>query len=132
MMQEDLNEGINPVAADKKAGLVTLRDRADDALFDRQARICQVLADTKRLRLLELLRTGELSVGELAERLGLPYPNVSQHLNVMRDAGLVATRRAGTSVFYRLAYPRIGDACDIVREVLRAQLADAAAVLAAG
>ena len=101
---------------------------SDDALYERQARICQVLADAKRLRLLGLLRDGERSVGELAEALGVAYPNVSQHLNVMRDAGLVATRRAGTSVYYRLAYPRIADACDIVRDVLREQLADAAAL----
>jgi DNA-binding transcriptional ArsR family regulator len=101
---------------------------ADEVLYERQARICQVLSDPKRLRLLGLLRDGERSVGELAETLGVAYPNVSQHLNVMRDAGLVATRRAGTSVYYRLAYPRIAVACDIVRDVLREQLADAAAL----
>jgi DNA-binding transcriptional ArsR family regulator len=106
-------------------------DRAaqpDDELYERQARICQVLADPKRLRLLGLLRDREYAVGELAEALGIAYPNVSQHLNVMRDAGLVATRRSGTSVYYRLAYPRIAEACDLVREVLREQLADAAAL----
>ena len=101
---------------------------ADEVLYERQARICQVLSDPKRLRLLGLLRDHERSVGELAETLGVAYPNVSQHLNVMRDAGLVATRRAGTSVYYRLAYPRIAEACDIVRDVLRDQLADAAAL----
>lgn len=102
----------------------------DDVLYERQARICQVLADPKRLRLLDLLRTGERSVGELAASLGASYPNVSQHLTVMRDAGLVATRRDGTTIFYRLAYPRIVEACDIVHDILQAQLADAAALLA--
>lgn len=101
----------------------------DDELYERRARICQVLADPKRLRLIDALRAGERSVGDLAESLGASYPNVSQHLNVMRDAGLVATRREGTSVFYRLAYPQITQACDIVCDVLRAQLA-ATAVLA--
>lgn len=101
---------------------------SEDILYERQARLCQVLADPKRLRLLNELRQGERSVGELAAALQIAYPNVSQHLNVMRDAGLVATRRAGTSVFYRLAYPRIAEACDIVHEILRAQLADAAAL----
>ena len=100
----------------------------DDALYERRARICQVLADPKRLRLIDALRESERSVGDLAEALGASYPNVSQHLNVMRDAGLVATRREGTSVFYRLAYPRITQACDIVCDVLRAQLADTAAL----
>ncbi len=101
----------------------------DDELYERRARICQVLADAKRLRLIDALRAGERSVGELAEALGASYPNVSQHLNVMRDAGLVATRREGTSIYYRLAYPQITQACDIVCDVLRAQLA-ATAVLA--
>jgi DNA-binding transcriptional ArsR family regulator len=107
---------------------VTAPEQTDDVLYERQARLCQVLADPKRLRLLGLLREGEYSVRELAEAIGAAYPNVSQHLNVMRDAGLVATRRAGTSIYYRLAYPRIAEACDIVRDVLRAQLADAAAL----
>lgn len=98
----------------------------DDALYERQARICQVLADPKRLRLLDALRDGERSVGELAGLLGASYPNVSQHLNSMRDAGVVATRKEGTTVWYRLAYPRIIEACDIVHEILREQLDDAA------
>jgi ArsR family transcriptional regulator len=101
----------------------------DDAvLYERRARICKVLADPKRLRLIDALRDAERSVGELAETLGATYPNVSQHLNVMRDAGLVVSRRDGTTVFYRLAYPQITQACDIVRDVLRAQLTDAAAL----
>jgi ArsR family transcriptional regulator len=100
----------------------------DDLLYVMQARLCRVLADPKRLRLLNELRNRERSVGELAEALGLSYPNVSQHLGLMRDAGVVATRRDGTTVFYRLAYPQIAEACDLVRQVLRAQLADTAAL----
>lgn len=99
--------------------------RHEDAFYERQAQLCGVLADPKRLRLLGALRHGERSVGELADLLQASYPNVSQHLNGMRDAGVVLTRKEGTSVFYRLAYPRLMDACDIVSEILRAQLADA-------
>lgn len=95
----------------------------DDVFYERQARLCAVLADPKRLRLLDALRDGERSVGELVEVLGASYPNVSQHLTGMRDAGVVLTRKAGTTVFYRLAFPRLLDACDIVHEVLRTQLA---------
>jgi ArsR family transcriptional regulator len=79
----------------------------DSILYQRRARICQVLADAKRLRLIDALRDdAEKSVGELAEVLGASYPNVSQHLSVMRDAGLVTSRRDGSTVYYRLAYPR--------------------------
>ncbi len=101
----------------------------DSILYERRARICQVLADAKRLRLIDALRDdAEKSVGELAEVIGATYPNVSQHLNVMRDAGLVTSRRDGTSVYYHLAYPQITQACEIVTSVLRAQLADVAAL----
>ncbi len=101
----------------------------DSLLYERRARICQVLADPKRLRLIDALRDdAEKTVGELAEVLGASYPNVSQHLNVMRDAGIVATRRDGTSIYYRLAYPQITQACDIVCDILRAQIADVAAL----
>jgi DNA-binding transcriptional ArsR family regulator len=103
----------------------------DSILYERRARICQVLADPKRLRLIDALREdAERSVGELAESIGATYPNVSQHLNVMRDAGLVTSRRDGTNLYYRLAYPQITQACDIVTTVLRAQLADASALSA--
>ena len=104
------------------------RGQQDEILFERQARICRVLADPKRLRLLSALRDGERSVGELARTLGVSYPNASQHLSLMRDAGVLANRREGTTVFYRLAYPSIVEACDIIYEILRAQLADAAAL----
>ncbi|HLZ29948.1 MAG TPA: metalloregulator ArsR/SmtB family transcription factor [Chloroflexota bacterium] len=100
----------------------------DSLLYERRARICQVLADPKRLRLIDALRDAEQSVGQLAEALGVTYPNISQHLNVMRDAGLVTSRRDGTLIYYRLAYPQITRACDIVRDVLRAQLVDMAAL----
>ena len=100
----------------------------DSLLYERRARICQVLADPKRLRLIDALRDAERSVGQLAEALGATYPNVSQHLNVMRDAGLVTSRRDGTTIYYRLAYPQILQACDIVHDVLRAQLVDLGAL----
>ena len=100
----------------------------DSLLYERRARICQVLADPKRLRLIDALRDGERSVGQLAEALGATYPNISQHLNVMRDAGLVTSRRDGTTIYYRLAYPQILQACDIVHDVLRAQLVDLGAL----
>ena len=101
----------------------------DSLLYERRARICQVLADPKRLRLIDALRGQvERSVGELAEVIGATYPNVSQHLNVMRDAGLVVSRRDGNTIYYRLAYQQITQACDIVSDVLRAQLAELSAL----
>lgn len=91
-------------------------------LFKMQADICKTLSDAKRLMIVHELRDGELSVGQLGTRLDLPQANVSQHLALLRKHGIVNTRREGTSVFYRLASCKIGEACDMVRSVLSEQL----------
>jgi len=97
--------------------------QADDAQFFRlQSEICKTLADPKRLMILHALRDGEMSVGQIVSRLGLPQANVSQHLAIMRERGIVATRREGTSIYYRLASPKIGEACDLVQQLLEEQL----------
>jgi len=90
-------------------------------LFERQARFCQALADPKRVAIIHLLRDGERSVGQLVAALGVRQPNVSQHLMVMRDLGIVTVRREANQNFYSLAHPAIGQACDLVRHVLAEQ-----------
>ena len=88
-----------------------------------QAEICKTLADPKRLMILHELREGEKAVGQLVVELGLPQANVSQHLAILRERGIVTARREGTNVYYSLASPKIAEACDLVREVLVDQLA---------
>jgi ArsR family transcriptional regulator, virulence genes transcriptional regulator len=87
------------------------------------AEVCKVLTDPKRLMLLDALRTGDRSVGELAGAIGVALPNASQHLAVMRGAGLVESRRLGTTVFYRLAEPGIVAACDVIHAIVDRRLA---------
>ena len=82
------------------------------------ADVCRVLTDPKRLMLIAALRAGERSVGELALEIGAALPNASQHLAVLRTAGLVEGRRVGTTVVYRLAEPAIADACDIISAIV--------------
>lgn len=84
--------------------------------------VCRVLTDPKRLMLLAALRAGERSVGELAATIGVALPNASQHLAVLRAAGLVASRRIGTMVIYWLAEPAIVEACDIVSAIVTRRL----------
>ena len=86
--------------------------------YRRHAEICKVLTDPKRLMLLDALRAEELSVGQLAERLGITLANCSQHLSVLRSALLVDSRRQGTTVLYRLTEPRIAEACDIIEAIV--------------
>ncbi len=82
------------------------------------ADICRVLTDPKRLMLLDVLRDGDRSVGELAEELGCTLANASQHLSVLRSAGLVETFREGTTIHYHLAEPDVLEACDIIQRIV--------------
>jgi DNA-binding transcriptional ArsR family regulator len=88
------------------------------------AELCQALADPKRILILYALAEAPHTVGELAEGLKVRQSNVSQHLAVLRDRGLVATERAGTRVTYSLAYPAVVRALDLLRGVLREKLED--------
>jgi ArsR family transcriptional regulator len=110
-------------------GVTTIRDPAagpqEAEAFRLHAELCKVLTDPKRLMILQALRAGERSVGELADVVGMSLPNASQHLSVMRHAGLVATRRDGTTVFYSLAEPRIAQACDIVHQIVLDRMPEA-------
>jgi len=90
----------------------------DRRLYEVHALICQTLANPKRLEIIDNLRRGERSVGDLAERLEVSQSNVSQHLTVMRQNGIVLARREGLNVYYRLASPKIVTACKLMREVL--------------
>ena len=91
---------------------------ADSQLYELHASICQTLANSKRLEVIDRLRDGEQSVSELAEAMKIGQANLSQHLAVMRQKGIVATRREGLNVYYRLSNPKIIRACDLMRQVL--------------
>lgn len=87
-------------------------------LWEMQADMCQTLANPKRLQILNLLKDGELSVGAMVQALGVAKANLSQHLGVMRQKGILLSRREGTTIYYHLATPHIGEACKIMRLVL--------------
>ena len=88
-----------------------------DASRSRAAAIARALADPKRLCVVERLASGERSVSDLSRDVGCQVPNMSQHLAVLRSAGLVASRREGSTVFYRLADARVLDAYRLLQQV---------------
>ena len=90
-----------------------------DAERQRYAEISRALADPKRLCVLEILSSGERSVGDLSREASCHVPNMSQHLAVLRSAGLVTSRREGSTVFYRLTDPRILEAYESIKSVAR-------------
>ena len=85
-------------------------------LVELYAQVCRALSDPKRLLIIEALRDGPLTVGELADTLALSQPNVSQHLSVLRERRIVIAERDGTRVRYRLNGDRVLAAIDLLRE----------------
>ncbi len=78
------------------------------------ARVCKAIADVKRLLIINELRDGPRSVGELAAALDIPQANASQHLAILRDRGVVTARRSGSNIYYALASPKIVEAIDLL------------------
>jgi len=97
------------------------------ALFEQLARVGKALGSGKRLELLDLLAQVERPVEALASAAGLNLTTASAHLQTLKQAGLVATRRQGTKVFYRLAGDDVADLIARAREVAAAHLPDVAA-----
>jgi ArsR family transcriptional regulator len=91
---------------------------SDRRLYELHARICQTLSNPKRLEIIDRLREGELPVSGLAEATRISQANLSQHLALMREKGMVIARREGANVYYRLSNPKIIQACDLMRQVL--------------
>ncbi len=87
-------------------------------------RVCYALGDPTRILMLYLLNEGERCVSDLTRITGLPQSTVSRHLRVLRERGLVKTRRQGASILYSLMDARIIEALDILRQVLVRQLED--------
>ena len=93
-----------------------------DEILVMQAEILKTLASPRRLEILHRLAEGPCEVGRLAEDIGASQPNISQHLAVLRTAGLVDAERDGREVRYRLSDPDVMVACGLMRGVLTRRL----------
>lgn len=94
----------------------------EEELYERRAGICKAFANPVRLRILDLVAQRARPVSELHQRLGISEANLSQHLSVLRGAGVIATRRTGKQVHCYLAIPEVKQACALISDVLRAQV----------
>ncbi|WP_369045895.1 ArsR/SmtB family transcription factor [Sinomonas sp. P10A9] len=106
------------------AGTQTGRRADKAALFEEFARVGKALANGKRLELLDLLTQGERSVEALADAAGLGLSTASAHLQALRQAGLVVTRREGTKIFYGVAGPDVLRLYALLRGVAQQRVAD--------
>ncbi len=96
----------------------------DRRVFEVQAEVCQTLANPKRLHIISLLKDGEMSVGQMIKAMNIAKANLSQHLSIMKQKGILVSRREGTVIYYRLSTPKITSACSIMKEVLLQLLED--------
>ena len=85
------------------------------------AEVCKTLSHAKRLEILDLLRDDEMSVGDIVKKMNVSKANVSQHLAILRKAGILKTRREGLTIFYSISSAKVTRACDLMREVLLEQ-----------
>jgi DNA-binding transcriptional ArsR family regulator len=100
-----------------------------DTMRQFKAGIFQAMAHPTRVAIAELLSQGELSVGQLCERIGIEPANASQHLAILRGKYIVETRREGNQIFYRLRDPRLGEVLEKMREYFFAHLTEALEML---
>lgn len=100
-----------------------------DSLRRFKADIFQALAHPTRIAIIELLEDGELSAGELIEKLGMEQANISQHLAVLRAKQLVVNRKAGNQVFYSVRDPIILEVLALMRRYFQKHLKEALEML---
>jgi ArsR family transcriptional regulator, virulence genes transcriptional regulator len=100
-----------------------------DQIYQYHAEMCQVFSHPKRLEVINVLRDGEMSVTELAQKLELAIGNLSQHLSMMKERHILVSRKEGNLVYYRILNPKLLRCFDMMREMLFDQIKQDAALL---
>ena len=90
----------------------------DQSIFDIQANFCKAMGHPVRLQVLHILREGPMSVSDLVRRMGFSQSMISRQLHVLRFAEIVTCERHGVEMIYQLTDEKIGNVCDMVRQVL--------------
>lgn len=101
---------------------MAIDERTRSEIYQLHANLCKALADPKRLLLINALRDEPRSVTELSHFLAISQSNVSQHLSILRERGVVSATRDGNNVNYALENPKIVEAIDLLREVMAEHL----------
>ena len=91
-------------------------------IYEKQVSICKAFANPIRLRILDMIAQRPYAASELQEQLAISKANLSQHMTILRAAGVIITHREGKQVYCSLAIPEVKQACQLIRNVLRAQI----------
>ncbi|MCK8818207.1 metalloregulator ArsR/SmtB family transcription factor [Natroniella sulfidigena] len=86
--------------------------------------MCKVLAHAKRIEIIYLLKEGEKNVDQLAKTMGISRANTSQHLAILREQGVVCTRKDGLNVYYNICNPKLIKAYELMKEILLENLSE--------
>ena len=100
-----------------------------DALVELVARRFRVIGEPMRIKLLDHLRAGEATVQDLTQGVGASQQNVSKHLGVLHDAGIIARRKEGTQVYYRVVDVAVFELCETVCGSVQRQVVELNAIL---
>lgn len=101
----------------------------EDQIYQYHAEMCQVFSHPKRLEVINVLRDGEMTVSELAQKLGMTVGNLSQHLSMMKERHILLSRKEGNMVYYRILNPKLIRCFDMMREMLFEQIRQDAALI---
>ena len=118
-----------PTATASRPDGATATHVRSDPVYVVKAQLFRVLGHPVRIRILELLNDGERSVGDLQAALNLDSSGTSQHLAALRQQGLLESRRAGTSVYYRIRDPRVSQLLAVAKQLLTSALSDTQTLL---
>lgn len=99
-------------------------------VYEVKAELFRILGHPVRVRILELLRDGERTVGDLRDELGLDSSGTSQHLGTLRRNGVLESRREATNVYYRVRDPRTFQLLEVARAIIGSNLAESRDLLA--
>jgi len=94
----------------------------ESMIYEKQVNICKAFANPIRLRILHMIAQRPYAASELQEQLAISKANLSQHMTILRAAGVIITHREGKQVYCSLAIPEVKQACQLIRNVLRAQI----------
>lgn len=112
---DDPARSMSPMKNTKRSGV-------EQEVLEKQVLICKAFANPTRLHMLELLGKRDWSAADLQKELGVSKANLSQHVTVLKTAGVILRRRRGKQVYFSLAMPEVKTACQLIRNVLRAQI----------
>lgn len=90
----------------------------NDNLYELQSGFCSTFSSPKRLEIMNVLRDRELTVSQILEQMTISNTNLSQHLSVMKNQGVLESRREGQHVYYYISNKKILQAYDLIQEVL--------------